>query len=59
MLSVGVVFAAPAAPNIQPIDVNNNDPLLAPDPVPSPHSGIDSQIEDPLLPPSGPAGPGY
>jgi len=59
MLSVGAVFAAPAASNIQPTDVDNNDPLPEPDPVPPPYPSNDPLIEYPLLPPSGPAGPGY
>jgi hypothetical protein len=35
-----------------------DDPLPEPEPVPPPYPGDDPPIEYPLLPPSGPAGPG-
>ena len=55
--SVGVV-AAPVVSTIQATAFVDDDPLPDPEPAPFPYPGDGPPIEYPLLPPSGPAGPG-
>jgi len=56
--SVGVVLAAPLMSTIQATELDDPDPLPDPAPAPIPCPGNDPPIDYPLLPPSGPAGPG-
>jgi hypothetical protein len=56
-VSVGGLVAA-TAPVIQKTNLADEDPLPEPEPAPPPYPGNDPPIDYPLLPPSGPAGPG-
>jgi hypothetical protein len=64
LLSVGAVAAAalsPANPHVHAGgDVNDasNDPLPNPEPPPGPDPGDNPPVVYPILPPSGPSGPG-
>jgi hypothetical protein len=42
----------------RPVELDDDDPLPQPEPAPPPYPGDDPPIDYPLLPPSGPAGPG-
>jgi len=56
--SVGAVMAPPLVSTIHATHLHDDDPLPAPAPAPIPYPGDGPPIEDPSLPPSGPAGPG-
>jgi hypothetical protein len=59
-LAVGGLVAASAVstPPTMQSDDDDNDPLPDPEPAPPPYPGDDPPIEYPVLPPSGPIGPG-
>jgi hypothetical protein len=57
-LSVSGVLAGSAVATLQPVHQDDTDPLPEPEPAPPPYPGDDPPIDYPLLPPSGPAGPG-
>lgn len=60
-LSVGGLVAAPAVSTHdlgQAQDDDGDDPLPDPEPPPPPYPGDDPPIEYPVLPQSGPIGPG-
>ena len=57
-LAVGSVMAASLTSTVHATNLEEEDPLPEPEPAPPPYPGDDPPIEYPLLPPSGPAGPG-
>jgi hypothetical protein len=60
-LSVAGLVAAPVVAKfhaVSALDDNGDDPLPDPEPDPPPYPGDDPPIEYPILPPSGPIGPG-
>jgi hypothetical protein len=57
-LSVGGLLAASSVATVQSTKSDDEDPLPEPEPAPPPYPGDDPPIDYPLLPPSGPAGPG-
>jgi hypothetical protein len=58
-LAVGSVVAAASVSTFQAVQsADDNDPLPDPEPAPPPYPGDDPPIEYPVLPPSGPIGPG-
>jgi hypothetical protein len=59
-LAVGGLVAVPAVSTLQAVqsDADDNNPLPDPEPAPPPYRGDDPPIEYPVLPPSGPIGPG-
>jgi hypothetical protein len=58
LLSVGGLMVPPAVSTVQASTFDDSDPLPEPEPAPPPYPGDNPPIEYPLLPPSGPAGPG-
>jgi len=56
-MSVGGLMVAPAVSTFQVSNLDD-DPLPDPAPAPIPYPGDDPPPDYPLLPPSGPAGPG-
>ena len=54
----GAVLAPLPVLTIQTTALDDNDPLPDPEPAPIPYPVDGPPIADPLLPPSGPAGPG-
>jgi len=57
--SVGATVAPPMMSTIHATHLDNDDPLPPPAPAPIPYPGDGPPIEDPGLPPVGPAGPGF
>jgi hypothetical protein len=58
LVSVGGVLAVSTVSTVRAMHLDGDDPLPEPEPAPPPYPGDNPPIEYPLLPPSGPAGPG-
>jgi hypothetical protein len=56
--SAGSVLAVSLTSTVPATSLDDEDPLPEPEPAPPPYPGDYPPIEYPLLPPSGPAGPG-
>ena len=56
--SAGGIVATSVISSFSATQANDDDPPPEPAPAPPPYPGDDPPIDYPLLPPSGPAGPG-
>jgi hypothetical protein len=57
-VSVAGLLTESSVVTLRSTNVDDEDPLPQPEPAPPPYPGDDPPIDYPLLPPSGPAGPG-